>query len=266
VCAAPQFAAHDVDGGMVLDTDGNNTVRTAQPLFGPGPYYVVVHDFQDGRYAPGQSYALDLRLSPEPDPNDASPDPAKRNNFYDPYPQRMSDLEPNRTRAIDVTSTLMMGGTVKGIISYAADSDWYSFLHPCPMMDCGLQFEWVQPGPSPTRIAFIVWKQDLQTMQESWTYTGATPTTQLSGPVTDVFGDGDCHECCLASHKDSAADYRYYLQVRDVGADDWDTSAGGTYELRLKTVTPGCPAACSEGNECGCYCKALNMCPAGPML
>jgi hypothetical protein len=60
-------------------------------------------------------------------------------------------------------------------------------------------------------------------------------------------------------------DYRYYLQVRDLGADDWDFAASGRYEFRLKTVNPGCPASCSEmgAGTCGCFCKAQNLCPAG---
>jgi hypothetical protein len=124
------------------------------------------------------------------------------------------------------------------------------------------------------RPAFLLRRSDLG-LHESWTYTGTTPTT---APVTDIFGDGDCTECSFASAKHStgvasdaatpATPYKYYLQVRDVGTDDWDFAASGRYEFRLKTITTGCPASCSQHGAgiCECWCQAKNMCPAGPAL
>jgi len=269
-CGVTLFSVHDADGGMKTGADGTNLVQTAQPIFNAGPVYVVVHDNQDDQYDAGVFYTLDVRVVPEPDPGDASSDPAARNNFYNPYPIQTTNLEPNRARAKDITAQILAGTSIAGFISYQTDEDWYWFSHPCPGTDCGLVFEYVQPGPSPVRPVFFMRTEDL-TLHESWTYAGAVPTP---APITDVFGDGDCTECSFASKKHGAvgdagtAGYRYYLQVRDAGADDWDFTASGQYQFRLKTVTPGCPASCSEmgAGTCGCFCKAQNQCPAGLAL
>lgn len=263
VCAAIQYTTRDADGGMSVDSTGKNNVRTAQPVFGTGPIYVVVHDFQDQRYDLSTSYDLSLRVAPEPDDNDRGATAAERNNFYNPYLNQDSNLSPNKARAKDITAEITAGTSVTGYLSYQADEDWYVFDHPCPGQDCGLVFEWVQPGPSPIRPAFLLRSSGLG-MHESWTYTGGTPTTSLSGPVTGTFGAGDCRECSFASQKHSG---KYYLQVRDVGAAHWDFSGGGKYSFRLKTKSDGCPAQCSEfAGQCGCYCKELNQCPPGPAL
>lgn len=276
VCAVAQFSAKDADGGQKLDAAGTNRVRTALPLFATGPYYVVVHALTGAQYDPAAGYTLDLRVVPEPDARDRG-EPAQRNNFYNPYPLRTTDLEPSKKRAQDISAQVAAGTAVSGFISYASDEDWFSFAHPCPGLDCGLQFEWVQPGPSRVRPVFLMRTSELG-LHESWTYTGTTPPTALSGPVTDTFGDGDCSECSFASRlhgvastdggTSTAAAYQYYLQVRDYGADDWDSSATGAYQFRLKTVTTGCPVSCSErgGTTCACYCRSQNTCPAGPEL
>jgi len=261
-------------------SDGKITVRTAQPIFSAGPVYVVVHDNKDDQFDPAVSYSLDVRVAPEPDPMDNSTDPAARNNFYNPNrpreekPGAEPDLTPQKPRAKDITAQIMAGTPVAGYISYQSDEDWFWFNHPCPGADCGLIFEYVQPGPSPVRPAFLLRTSDLN-LHESWTYTKTTPTT---APVTDTFGDGDCTECSFASKKHTtgnasdaatpATPYKYYLQVRDVGTDDWDFGTTGRYEFRLKAITTGCPASCSQHGAgiCECWCQATNQCPAGPAL
>jgi hypothetical protein len=274
VCGVSIFTARDTDGGQKTGGDGKNTVRTAQPVFNAGPVYVVVHDNKDDQYDPAAAYALDVRVVPEPDPLDNSIDPAARNNFYNPYPIQKTELAPNKARAKDITAQIMAGTSVTGTISYQSDEDWFWFNHPCPGTDCGLVFEWVQPGPSPVRPVFFMRSSDLN-LHESWTYTGTMPATAR---IAGVFGDGGCEECSFAAKKHSpaaasdaatpAAAYKYYLQVRDAGADEWDFATSGLYEFRLKTINPGCPASCSElgAGTCGCYCKAQNQCPAGPAL
>jgi len=264
-CGVTLYSALDSDGGMKTGADGFNTIRLAQPVFSVGPVFLIVHDNKDDQYDPALSYSLDVQMAPEPDAMDSGTDPASRNNFYNPYPIQSTDLGPSQKRAKDISAQIAAGTSVSGYISYQSDEDWFWFPHPCPGTNCGLIFEWVQPGPSPVRPVFFLRRSDLS-LHESWTYTGTVPTT---APITGVFGDGDCTECSFASvnHKASGTTpYKYYLQVRDGGADDWDFTPSGRYEFRLKTVTPGCPASCSEEGAgiCECYCKAQNQCPASP--
>jgi hypothetical protein len=273
-CGVTLFSARDTDGGQKTGGDGKNTVRTAQPIFNAGPVFVVVHDNKDDQYDPAAAYSLDVKVVPEPDPMDNSTDPAARNNFYNPYPIQKTDLGPNKKRAKDITAQITAQTSVSGFISYQSDEDWFWFNHPCPGADCGLVFEWVQPGPSSVRPVFFMRTSGLD-LHESWTYTGTMPTT---GPISGVFGDGGCEECSFAAKKHGAGSsndagtaatpYKYYLQVRDAGADDWDFGTSGRYEFRLKTITQGCPASCSElgTGTCGCFCKSQNQCPAGPAL
>jgi hypothetical protein len=271
-CGVVIYSMTDADGGAKTGSDGFNTLRTAQPVFVVGPVFLIVHDHQDERYDTATTYTLTAQVVPEPDPMDNSTDPNARNNFYNPYPLQKTNLEPSKRRARDITAQLTAGTPVEGWLSYPSDEDWFSFAHPCPGSNCGLVFEWLQPGPSAVRPVFMMRTADL-TMHESWTYAGTVPTTASS---TGVFGDGDCTECSFASAKHAASGttpYRYYLQVRDAGADHWDFSASGRYQFSLKSQTPGCPLACSEGNPassadagnagpCGCFCKSLGKCPA----
>jgi hypothetical protein len=266
-CGVTLYSIWDTDGGAKTAADGLNHVRTAMPVFTAGPVYVVVHDQKDDQYDPATPYTLEVSASPEPDPADATADPTKRNNFFNPYPIQATKLTPNRARAVDITAQITAGTPVTGYLSYQTDEDWFTFNHPCAGADCGLVFEWVQPGPSVARPVFFL-RTDSLSLHESWTYRGAMPTT---APVTDVFGDGDCTECSFAAKKHEASGttpYKYYLQVRDVGADDWDFTPSGLYQFRLKTLTPGCPASCSEAGAgtCGCFCKAQNQCPVGDAL
>jgi hypothetical protein len=262
-CGVTIYSALDSDGGMTTGKDGFNVVRTAQPVFAVGPVFVVVHDNKDDQYDPGLVYSLDVQIVPEPDPMDNSTDPASRNNFFNPYPIQSTNLKPSQARAKDISAQITAGTSIVGFISYQSDEDWFSFAHPCPGTNCGLVFEWVQPGPSPVRPVFLMRRDDLS-LHESWTYAGTLPTTVA---ITDQFGDGDCTECSFASAKHVASGstpYRYYLQVRDAGADDWDFTPSGRYEFRLKSLTPGCPTSCSEEGAgiCECFCKAQNQCPA----
>ena len=262
VCAAPEYLIHDaavMPGGKL---------RTAQPVFTTGPRYLVVHDYQDDAFDYGNEYSIDVRFSPEPDAGDQPPAAAMRNNFYNPYPMQNDDLRPSQARAKDISDDLLAGRAISGFISYASDEDWFSFRHPCPKLDCGLVFEWTQPGPSAVRAAFLMRRDDLG-IHESWTYGGQVPTVALPGPVTDTFGDGDCHECSFGSARYGGKSY--YLQVRAVGGNSWDGSGAGSYSFRLKAVNPGCPLSCSEAGTpmtpvCGCWCAAEKRCPPGPAL
>jgi hypothetical protein len=266
-CGVTLYSAVDLDGGATTGPDGTNLLRTAQPVFAAVPVYVVVHDNKDNQYDPAATYTLNVQVAPEPDPGDNSLDAKARNNYYTPRLDQETKLDRNKARAKDITAEITAGTSIAGYISYQADMDWFSFSHPCPGVDCGLIFEWVQPGPSSVRPVFLLRTESLG-LHESWVYTGPMPTT---APITDLFGDGDCTECSFASAKHTASGstpYKYYIQVRDAGADDWDFTPNGRYEFRLKTVTTGCPASCSEHGTgvCECFCKAKNLCPAGPAL
>ena len=107
--------------------------------------------------------------------------------------------------AVDITPqvlTLVDGGaptTFTGYISYQTDEDWFAFQNPCPGANCGIQFQWTQPQSS-VQVAFFNLQQDLD-VNESFTYTGTTPTASLPGPQTLYFpnppgaDNPDCHQC-----------------------------------------------------------------------
>ena len=245
-------------------------VSTAQPLFTNGAYYVNVHDAQYTNVDLKNPYTLQLQMAPEPDPNDKSTTAAMRNNFYNPYPTAMSDLSPNKSRAIDITAQVTasldggVGKPVTGYISYQTDEDWYVFQHPCPGQNCGVNFSWVQPGPSNVSVAFFMLNEDLS-VHESFGYDGMTPTTSLTGPVTSTFANADCTTCSFAAATMTGSPYLYYLRIADLKQNAWDFGNKGQYSFMVTSITPGCPAACNEapgGMACVCYCAATMTCPA----
>lgn len=270
-CAYTQYQMRDINGGA----DGA-TLKTAQPLFAAGPYYVVVHAYQDTAFEQGKDYSLSVTVAPEPDPGDQG---MMRNNFYNPYPERLDDVRPNGMRARDIDMEIAAGMDVTGWLSYPSDSDWFSFAHPCPGMTCGLEWEFVQPGPSRVQAVFLMRdrlsERASDGIHESWTYSGATPVAMLAGPVTEVFGDGtgNCRECSLAKSNQGMGDpnFRFYVQVRDAHADDWDFSSAGQYKFRLRAKPMGCPSNCSfgpdvGGDSCYCFCPDTMSCPPLPDL
>ena len=67
------------------------------------------------------------------------------------------------------------------------------------------------------------------------------------------------------------ASFKFYLQVRDAHADDWDYTAGGQYKFRLRAKPMGCPSNCSfgpavGGDSCYCFCPDTMSCPPLPDL
>ncbi len=272
-CAIAQYLSAFTPSGMPM---GGSTVSTAQPLFTNGTYYINVHDDQYMNVDLTNAYTLKLQMVPEPDPNDQSTTPSMRNNFYNPYPSAMSDLSPSASRAIDISSYVCgpgsdggganCGQSVSGFISYQTDEDWYVFDHPCPGENCGINFQFTQPGPSNAHIAFFMVNQDLSG-HESFAYTGATPTTALMGPATGTFANADCTQCSFAAMTMTGSPYKYYMRITDAGQAHWDYSSTGKYSFSVTSITPGCPTACLESASmtCVCYCAATMTCP-NPML
>ena len=294
VCAIAQYLSSytgPMGSGMAM---GASTVSTAQPLFSNGSYYIRVHDATYTNFDLTNPYTLSLAMAPEPDVNDQSPDGTKRNNFYNPYPTAASNLSPNAVLAIDITppdagpvigdasTPSSWKATGGGNISYQTDEDWFKFEHPCPGQNCGLTFTWSQPGPSPVQVAFFMLNGDLSP-HESFTYTGSTPTTSLTGAATSTFGgggpnggpaegpDADCAQCSFAGStvSNSSGPYYYFLRIADLKEKAWDYTQGHSYNFTI-TATPGCPAACDKDTAqvCVCFCPSGaggGSCP-GPML
>jgi hypothetical protein len=262
LCAIPQYlSAYSPSMKLV----GSANVQQAQPLFTNGTYYINVHDANYTQIDLQNPYTLTLDMEPEPDPNDQSTDPTKRNNWYDPYPSNMTDESPNKPLAVDITAQLKSGAAVTGYISYGTDSDWYSFQHPCPGQNCALDFQWTQPGPSPVQVAFYMLDNNLL-LHQSFAYTGM-PTTSLKAPVMSSFDNQSCSQCSFASATVSGADasppYVYFLRVAAVSQTSWDLTSGGKYSFSVTKGADGCPMACSQGTQaCGCYCAATMSCPS----
>jgi hypothetical protein len=266
VCAVPQYLSSFTPSGM---TQGGPTVFTAQPLFTNGTYYLNVHDVSYTNTDLTNSYSLALQMVPEPDSHDSSMTAGSRNNFYNPYPSDVSPQKPNVARAVDITAQLTAGTPVTGWISYESDDDWFSFQHPCPGMNCELDFTWIQPGPSNVHVAFYMLDQDLG-LHESFSYTGSTATSALTAPFDGVFPNPAvtpaCSQCSFASSTvTDAGPYTYYLRIADVKEQNWDFSTGGQYSVTVKKGATGCPTACSEGTDppgCYCFCSSSMSCPS----
>jgi hypothetical protein len=261
VCLVPQFLSDFSPSGMKI---GGPTVNTAQPLFTNGTYYVSVHDDSYSNVDLDNPYTLALELAPELDANDQSPNPNSRNNFYEPYPNNMLDQAPNQALAVDITSDLTSGTPVTGWISYATDNDWYKFQHPCPGMNCALDFEWIQPGPSNVQVAFFMINEDL-TQHEAFAYDG--DPKKLTMPMPGSFDNQDCYHCSFASATEGdGGPYTYYLRVAAVDQSTYDYTTGGQYSVTVTKGDPGCPTACSHATSpatCRCWCPApVNACPA----
>jgi hypothetical protein len=271
-CAVPQYLSAYSIKGLKL---GGPTVSTAQPLFTNGTYYINVHDASYSLTDLKNPYSLSLEMIPEPDMNDqtagapGSPGAAQRNNFYDPYPSAFSggafsDETPNKSRATDITAQLGTGATVTGWISYQTDNDWYQFQSPCPGMNCALDFNWTQPGPTMVHVAFFMLDQDLS-VHESFGYDGMPAS--LSMPFSDTFANQSCSECSFASAEAGTGPYTYYLRVTDVTQKNWDSrNPQGQYTFSVKEGAVGCPAACDQPKGklmpgCYCYCPDAGGCP-----
>jgi hypothetical protein len=265
-CAIPQYLSSFSPNGTKI---GGPNVATAQPLFSNGTYYINVHDANYTGIDLKNPYSLTLKMEPEPDPYDQSTVATSRNNFYDPYPSSMSNESPNLPLAVPLTLAELATG-VSGWISYQADDDWFTFPHPCPGMDCALEFNWTQPGPSKVQVAFYMIDNDGTSLNLSFAYNG--DPTKLTMPMPGTLDNmgGDCHNCSVAL---ATADpdggpvhgkpYMYYLRVADVSQTHWDYTTGGKYTVSMAKGADGCPASCSFGpNGCGCYCKADMNCPA----
>jgi hypothetical protein len=256
VCLVPEFLSAFSPSGKKI---GGPTVKTAQPLFTNGTYYINVHDDSYANVDLSHPYTLTLEMAPEQDQYDQSSDPSKRNNFYEPYPNNMIDQHPNEKLAVPIT----LGTQVNGWISYASDSDWFSFQHPCPGMNCALDFEWNQPGPSPVDVAFFVLNEDL-TQHEAFAYVG--DPTKLTAPSHGSFNNQSCEECSFASDTEGdGGPYTYYIRIAAVDPTTWDYTSGGEYNFTLTKGADGCPAACSMATDpatCRCYCASTMSCPS----
>jgi hypothetical protein len=264
VCAVPQYLSDFSPKGTLV---AGPTVSTAQPLFSNQPYFINVHDVSYNHTDVTNPYSLTLTIAPELDANDQSTVAADRNNFYNPYPSAADNLDPNKARAVNITEDLKNGTTVTAWISYETDNDWYYFEHPCPGMDCALDFTWLQPGPSPVTVAFYMLNNDLS-LHESFGYDGNPKN--LTMPMTSSFDNagGSCDQCSFAARNVTTADasppYVYYLRVAADPQTTWDYSSGGQYQVTVKKGMNGCPASCSYPGDGGCYCWCTSTmsCPA----
>ena len=180
----------------------------------------------------------------------------------------------NKARAVDVTWATMTSTGVSGSISYASDEDWFSFPYPEDCITgtgpfvaetCALEFTLTGPNSNRLRVVGLMRKEDLS-IHESFVYTGTLPQ---AAPL--VFGQvavDECHECSFADARHVGSGdphaYRYYLQVRDVGANDWEADAAMTYNIKVTDHALGCPPSClhfAGASNCACACAAGGACP-----
>ena len=277
-CGVTQYSLSDPNGGTTVDANGKNVVQTAQPLLQPGPYYVVVRDFKGQSFDTTNAYHLDLTVVPEPDPNDQSPSPNSRNNFYDPYQlNATAELSLSSKVATQIPNVPKMGSvSVSGYISYQTDEDWYVFTNPCQTKYCLVTFTWESASSSVDPAFFMYSGQTeagppaMESVWEAFTDVGSDGGVSMA---TKTFGGGaDCRQCSFMDTQYQT----YMIQVRDrnpggsVASSHWDYSSMGQYRLTINVADDGsgCPSNCSYlmeaglANVCGCYCATdANACP-----
>jgi hypothetical protein len=268
VCGYIQYTLHNP-----ANTAPPNQVITAQPLFKKGePYYVVVHSYDVNAYDYNNDYTLKVDVDAEPDTaTDGSFTASARDNFYDPYRLTKDDLSfdlsTSASQAKDVTAQIAAGTPITGHISYHYDEDWYVFNVPAactPGMDCGLRWQYTQPGPSNMRVGFFIYRASDMRAGGAFGYRGtdAQAPPMLTMPVTQVYGwdgtagDTDCSQCALSRHDDAMSGgppARYYIQVMDLSdSGHWDTTNAYSFSLVLGSESLGCPATCRVYmGECG---------------
>jgi hypothetical protein len=234
-CGAEEVARADDNG----EKDGAS-VRTAQPLLHPGPWYVRVGDLQNNDYDYGKNYTLTIKC--RMDPEGAN----ELNNEYFPNPlsSTINTADYHTAAAKKKGLKIVLGTWYTGYISYEGDQDWYLFDHPCPGADCNLQVNYRTNGSCPAgtggsglEFVYVLAHRD----GDPWFSFPENPAPNLTGSY------GGASQCLYGFAGDSG----YYFYVTDYKHNSWSWDC--SYSFQIVKTADGCNAPCvRKGNQNEC--------------
>ena len=237
--------------------DNGQQLRTAQPLFHDGTFWIRVSDNQDADYDRTVTYTLKVRVCRDPDPN-----PSELDTPY--FPRLITD--PNGPPAVELIpgvlskdvedyfddSTLMrpvvpkpaedlpanpgtsVRASIQGYLSFEHDEDVWEIGNPCVGDTlCQLLFEFDTIGSCPPDLEFVYFVEK----NEGAEGFPASPTSGQSGT------NGYPAQC--VPNPDGTDNLK--VRVSDLYHNSWSWTC--QYRLRVKSAAMGCPSPCFPG--CG---------------
>jgi hypothetical protein len=220
-CGAEQFTKFCSDGTTTA------SVKTAQPLLHPGPWYIRVYDYKSDDYDYGSNYTLTVKVRMDPDGTKEL-----NSEYFGPeFAQTGTGTYLYHLAAAKKKGdTITLGTALTGYISYENDQDWYAFAHPCTGADCTLQFSWTLGSNCPSDLKFVF---ELRTSDG-----GEFFNFPKNGSSSSSGYGASTGECVFADKGDSG----YYVVVRDYNykAYSWTCS----YTLTVSKVADGCVSPC----------------------
>jgi hypothetical protein len=230
------------------DPDGSDSaiVRTAQPLYHPGPYWVRVADLGSDEYAYGVNYTVSIRARADPDSRELDteyvPKHLQLGNELEDWEDSSRDIAESR----GVSSFGAVGGTLtfSGHISYEGDEDWYAINHPCDGVATGCQlfvtFTDSCSGNDKPALAYFLTRRG-GSVELSWPNN---PSPGLDGTF------GEPNECAVAQPGGD-----FFLKVIDYEQETnpqwgWDCGYTVTIEYRRNDCIAPCGHAQSNGVCC----------------
>lgn len=242
-CGANQtqrnYTASAIPDPITGPPEAPNQAVISAPILRDGTYYLRASDFQADGGDPGGLYTLRVRVRRDPDVNDATP---QQNNLYTPLLRTESlpvSESSDRYTPIAVAADCGTASWTAGAISYENDLDFYQYPHPCPMMDCLLEFHYQVDAGAVEPAVFIYRGDDL--------FTSFPIEAGTSGSFGGV-GAG-AMDCFYAYNQHDA----YTVLIRDLATDGRQWSPDQGYRFCVQKVSDTCEAPCQyyEGEGCG---------------
>ena len=244
VCGANQtFRAYEREPTpeMISGPPPPNRVVLSAPIFGNGPVYIRVSDFQSDAGDTRARYNLTVRVRADPDAHE--PDNEYYNNWIeiedkDPIP---TPLTIHNCTAGDCCGA---GDFVTAHIGYEGDQDFFMGSHPCSGMDCMLRLHY-QVGAGPVHTLF-----GIRTSQGRFYETSIDAGT--SGTIGDVGGPVGEGQCILGYNEHQDTPWDFYVRHYNV-EDELSTAYDPDQDLRfcLEITSTTCQAPCTmRGGQC----------------
>jgi hypothetical protein len=213
------------------DSQSEASLKTAQPLVHPGPWYIRVTDHQNDEYLYGKNYTMQVKVQMDPDGN------KEINSSY--FPVLVSTSLESTVRKLNVDAAKAKGTklsvpfTLSGYISYEKDKDWFLMNNPCPGGECTMTANFRTTGSGcPTGSGK---DGGLEFVYELLRSNGDTKDRFPGSPSVGQSGTfGGSSKCWL-----SRGGGDYIFTVSDWGHNNWSWTCG--YEISVSIASSTCP-------------------------